>query len=183
MPFLSDTRLEAALLPVLDSAIDATAADFGNIQLRTPEGNHLKIVVQRGFRRPFLEFFAVVADETTCCGAALAGGRRVIVSDVHSSQIFTDAGRKTMLEACALACQSTPIISTNGTVLGMLNTHFRAPHRPLRCQLSRVDALSRQIAKLLQSPPPDSQVGEVTKAIEEYRGRSTKTRVIPRRRR
>ena len=183
MPFLSDTQLEAALLPVLDSAIDATAADFGNIQLRTQEGSQLKIVVQRGFRRPFLEFFAVVADETSCCGAAMAGSRRVIVSDVQSSAIFTEAGRHTMLEAGALACQSTPIISTSGTVLGMLSTHFREPHRPLRCQLSRVDGLSRQIARLLQAPPADSQVGEVARAIEEYRERSTKTRVIPRRRR
>jgi hypothetical protein len=183
VPFLSDTRLEAALLPVLDSAIDATAADFGNIQLRTREGNQLKIVVQRGFQQPFLEFFAIVSGETSCCGKAMVGGWRVIVSDVEASAIFTEAGRKTMLDAGALACQSTPITGTGGTVLGMLNTHFRTPHRPLRCQLARVDTLSCQIAELLQSPEADSRVDDVAKAIEEYRERSTKTRVIPRRRR
>jgi len=176
--FLADTHLEAVLLPILDAAIDITSADFGNIQLKIAEANHLKIVVQRGFRRPFLEFFGIVSDDTTACGAAMHDARRIIVSDVRSSPIFTEDARRMVLDAGAYACQSTPITDTSGRVLGVISTHFRAPHRPSRRQLLHLDALTPRIAAGLHTTRMDSTVVDVAKTIEEYREHSPKTRVI-----
>jgi hypothetical protein len=48
----------ALLHDILDAAIEITGAQTGNIQLL--EGDSLRITVQRGFDRPFLEFFASV---------------------------------------------------------------------------------------------------------------------------
>ena len=177
VPFLAETQLEALLLSVLDSAIVATAADFGNIQIRLPASSHLKIVVQRGFQQPFLEFFRIVADPTCGCGAAMNNGQRVIVRDVESSRLYTEAGRQAMLDAGALACQSTPI-TVNSEIVGMLSTHYRRPFRPSKLQLSRVDRLARRAAALIQQHSKPATHSVVTQAIEEFRETSPKTRTV-----
>src|SRR3954469_25169135 len=51
-----DHMLEGAL----DAAIDATGAQMGNVQLKAEDGLH--IIVHRGFKAPFLEYFAHVHD-------------------------------------------------------------------------------------------------------------------------
>ena len=71
---------------ILDAAIEITGAQMGNIQLL--EGDVLRITAQRGFDRPFLEFFASVHGDQAACGAALQRGERVIVDDVSNSPIF-----------------------------------------------------------------------------------------------
>lgn len=180
VPFFSETQLEALLLPVLDCAIEATSADFGNIQLRVPTSRHLKIVVQRGFEWPFLDFFRIVADAASGCGAAMQNAERVIVRDVASSPLYTDAGRQAMLDAGALACQSTPIMTKSRQILGMLSTHYRRPFRPSKQQLQRVDRLTRRAAVLIQLQLTSENRSDVTRVIDEFRDRSPKTRTVGR---
>ena len=48
----------------------------------------MRITAQRGFDRPFLEFFASVHGEQAACGTALQRSERVIVDDVLNSPIF-----------------------------------------------------------------------------------------------
>ena len=109
----------------LDAAIGATGADMGNVQLREPQG--LCIVAQRGFDRPFLEFFACVNDTQSACGAALIGGVRTVVADVAGDPLFAGtAARETMLAAEARAVQSTPLVALDGNVVGVLSTHYKA---------------------------------------------------------
>jgi len=111
----------------LDAAISATGADMGNVQLRAPQG--LRIVAQRGFEQPFLDFFACVNDTQSACGAALIGGVRTVVPDVASDPLFAGtASRDVMLTAEARAVQSTPLVAVNGSVMGVLSTHYKACH-------------------------------------------------------
>ena len=51
---------------------------------------------------------------------AVRARRRVIVRDVARSRVYTEPARRTMLSANARACQSTPIVGSNGRVLGMI---------------------------------------------------------------
>ena len=138
------------LLSALDAAIEATHAQMGNVQLKTPEG--LRIVVQRGFNAPFLEFFSCVTDAGCACGTALKNGGRVIVNDVANDPIFvgTEASR-VMAQAGARAVQSTPLISVSGQVLGMMSTHFDRPHRPADGELALVDQLAETAASWLEA--------------------------------
>ena len=111
----------------LDAAFSATGAHMGNIQLREPQG--LYIVAQRGFERPFLDFFACVNDTRSACGAALVGGVRTVVPDVASDPLFAGtASREAMLVAEARAVQSTPLVDTGGQVVGILSTHYKTLH-------------------------------------------------------
>lgn len=177
--FFVDTSLERALRPILHSAMDATNAQFGNVQISVPETCALRIVVQRGFKRPFLEFFRIVANEaTSACGAALQNGQRVVVHNVESSRLYDDSSRRAMLNAGALACQSTPIVIRGQGVVGVLSTHFDRPHRCSPRQLGRVDALVREAAMLMARCPTRSTSTDVTIRREELRDQSPKTRII-----
>jgi len=156
--FQDDTEFEGQLLVLLDRAIEATKADFGSIQVKDPGERHLRIVVQRGFQRPFLELFRIVADDHCACGTALSNCRRVVVRDVEASKLYADSARQAMLEAGARACQSTPIICRSGRVVGVLSTHYRRPLRASQPALRRVDEIAREAALTIERFRPAADV-------------------------
>ena len=146
---LADRRevLEAAL----EAAIDVTGADMGNVQLASADG--LRIVAQRGFDAPFLQYFALVTAETaSACGKALRLGQRVVVTDVASDQIFAGTPAAEVMEAAgARAVQSTPLVAASGWIAGMLSTHFTDPGAPSEEALARVDQIARRTAAWLEA--------------------------------
>ncbi len=139
--FRKDER-PAVLEAALDAALEAADSPMGNLQLKTSDG--LRIVAHRGFRTPFLEFFACVTHDVGTCGTALKNGARVIVSDVAADPIFagTDAARA-MEDAGARACQSTPLVSASGEVLGMLSTHYEDRRIAPTADLDAVERIAR----------------------------------------
>jgi GAF domain-containing protein len=58
-------------------------------------------------------------------------GARVIVEDITQSDLFVGTpALDIQLAAGVRAVQSTPLIGRSGSVLGLVSTHFKAPHRP-----------------------------------------------------
>ena len=134
----------------LDAAIGATAAQMGNIQLR--ELDSLRIIAQRGFHRPFLDFFARVNDAHCACGAAMASGRRTAIADVAADPLFAGTAAGTaMLHAGALAVQSTPLFGADGHLLGMLSTHYHESHQITRREEDVLDRIAKRTALWLDS--------------------------------
>jgi GAF domain-containing protein len=67
------------------------------------------------------------------------------VEDVTTSEIFIgQPSQKVMIEAGARSVISTPLIASDGTVLGMVSTHFSAPHLPTDGELYFLGMLARQ---------------------------------------
>ena len=137
--------------PVLKIAVEATRADMGNIQILNRSEGALNIKAQYGFQRPFLDFFARVEDSRgSSCGAALQLAQTVLVDDVRTSPIFAGtASLDVLLDAGVQACQSTPVISPAGELVGMLNTHYRTPTRPTDRDLVLIEQLAVQAAVFL----------------------------------
>ena len=136
---------------ILDVAIDITNADMGNVQLIAPGSGALKIVAQRGFEGPFLEFFDTVHDDLGGCETAMQRGYRVIVEDVAISSVYAGTPAcEIMLAAGARAVQSTPLVTRSGQLIGMLSTHYRKPHHPSERQLTGIDLLARQAADFVE---------------------------------
>jgi len=129
----------------LDAAIGATGAAMGNLQLREPDGLH--IVAQHGFRQPFLDYFACVNDAHCACGLAMARGQRIVVPDVAADPLFagTPSG-EVILTAGALAVQSTPLLSGDGELIGVLSTHYPAPHEITAREHDVLDHIARRTA-------------------------------------
>src|SRR5262249_42830679 len=126
---LSASDLKTALEDVLENAIVTCGAAFGNVQLLNAHSNALEIVAQRGFREDFLNYFrAVRVDEGSACAQSMQSGERIIIEDVELDAAFAPH-RRVAAAAGYRAVQSTPLKTHDGKILGMLSTHFRAPHR------------------------------------------------------
>lgn len=146
---LAISDFQSLLEEVLDATIALQKADFGNIQLYNPETRVLEIVAQRGFQPDFLEHFNAVRDVGAACGRAVALRERVIIEDVETDFAFTPH-RSIAASAGFRAVQSTPLLSRDGELLGMLSTHFRQPHRPSVRDLRFTDLYARQAAELIE---------------------------------
>jgi signal transduction histidine kinase/DNA-binding response OmpR family regulator len=147
-----EASLDECLATILETAIELSGADKGNIQLLKPDSEALVIKVHRGFEAPFLEFFAEVdAHEASACGVAMACGRRIVVEDVASSEIFAgQPSHEALLAAGVRAVYSTPLLSSSGKPMGMISVHFAAPHRPGEKELRYMDLLARQAGDYLE---------------------------------
>jgi PAS domain S-box-containing protein len=147
---LSADNLTKALDDVLENAIETCAADLGNIQLYNPQTDALEIVAQRGFRQDFLDYFRLVrVDEGSACAQALQSGERIIIEDVDFDP-SCEPHRRIAAAAGYRGVQSTPMKSRNGSVVGMLSTHFRQPHRPSERDQRLLDLLAGHAADLME---------------------------------
>ncbi len=153
-PFGAKSLVAAARRAVLSSALDAalglTGAPMGNLQVLDSATRTLNIVAQRGFGPEFLGFFQSTSPGDAACGNALESGAPVVVEDVRTSPVYSPASRKAMLDAEAFSCQSTPILGQDDRVLGVLSTHYRAPHRFEPGELQPVQEIAGRTARLLE---------------------------------
>jgi PAS domain S-box-containing protein len=148
--FALNGELGRVLEGVVDAAIAITGSDMGNIQLLDDSGA-LKIVAQRGFEQPFLDFFNSVHEGQAACGTALQQGKRVIVEDIAESAVFAGSpAREVVLASGARAVQATPLRSRSGHLLGMLSTHYKTQRCPDERDLLLIDMLSQQIGDMLE---------------------------------
>ncbi len=146
-------RGKKILNKILQAAIKLTSADKGNIQLLDPISKTLRIVAQKGFEQPFLDFFAHVGlQEAAVCGTALRFLERVIVEDVTKSQIFRGTpALGVLLDAGVRAVHSTPLITGTGHVIGMISIHYRTPWHPTPQQLAQLDQLLAKSVDILEA--------------------------------
>ena len=143
--------IDACLKEVLNVAMEITGADKGNIQLVEEDSNSLIIAAHVGFDQWFLDFFDSSPDANSACGVALQTKQRVVVENINESEIFAGKPSLSILhEADVLAVQSLPLISSTGTVLGIVSTHFSNAHRPTEQELRLMDLLARQTADYLE---------------------------------
>jgi len=141
--------LDLVLTQHLDATLNLLHADMGNIQLYDPHREVLEIVCQRGFDAEYLEYFRdVCVDMGTSYSRALKSGQRVIIEDVQAdpecaphAQILAAAGVQ--------AVQSTPLMDSQGQLLGVLSTHFRQPHRPSERELRMLDLYVPMVSAMI----------------------------------
>jgi PAS domain S-box-containing protein len=143
--------VDGCLGEILKVAIEISGADKGNIELIDSDSGKLRLAVHSGFEEPFLTFFATVDHNAFACGRALHAQQRVMVEDITESEIFAgQPSLKILLDAGVRAVQSTPLISSGGTLLGIISTHFENPRRPTEQELRLMDLLARQSADYLE---------------------------------
>lgn len=132
------------------SAIQVSAADMGNAQAVDPSSGALRIVAQRGFTSPFLDFFQTVHDQESACGEALAAGQPVWVPDITVSPIFAGTpALAVMLAAGSRAVASVPVPASDGTILAMISPHRRQPSAWTDGQRQQLEDVAAQTGQLL----------------------------------
>lgn len=141
------------LLPLLEEVLDATialhGADCGVVQQLDAASGDLVIVAQRNLPPAFLAHFARVHDESAASGRAMRRLQRVIVEDVLTDPPF--APHRAIAQLAGFrAVQSTPLVSRQGELLGVISTHFRQPRRFSDTVLRFTDLYARHAADLVE---------------------------------
>jgi signal transduction histidine kinase len=149
---LEAADLESLWGRIVEVAARLLDADCASIQARIPRQPQLRLVAARGFVPAAAAFWEQVdAGSSSCCGRALSRGERVIIPDVESDAGLAGTEDLRHMRLCGIrAVQSTPLFSRGGDPLGMLSTHWRREYVPPREGLRLMDALARQIARLIE---------------------------------
>jgi GAF domain-containing protein len=148
-----------------EAAAAILRSDFASMQMLYPErgtGGELRLLASRGFDPAAVKFWEWVRANSGCtCGEALRTRQRAVASDVNTCAFMAGTpDREAYLQAGMLAAQSTPLISRDGRLLGMLSTHWRQPHQPGERELRRFDILARQAADVVER-------AQITAALRE----------------
>jgi PAS domain S-box-containing protein len=145
-------------------------SDFASLQILYPErgsGGELRLLAFHGFSpqaAAFWEWVGIDSSNSTC-GAALRTGKRVIAPDIEKCDFMTGSEDRAMyLQTGIQACQTTPLISRSGKIVGMISTHWREPHHPSERDLRMFDLLVRQAADLMER----KKVQEAIRESEEH---------------
>lgn len=152
--FLTRTEqgLSAFLNALLDSALEATTAPAGSVQLVDQDQGGLRLERQRGFTEDAADYFTHTTGDETVEDRALQDGVRMVVPDVAADPVLagSEAGQ-VLLAMGAVAVQSTPLCSPTGQVVGVVSTHFPEPGRVLTpAEEKALDRISAEAGAWLQ---------------------------------
>jgi GAF domain-containing protein len=138
---------ESAVNVILADSIALHGAELGNVQLLA--GEYLVIVLQRGFKAPFLEFFREVqSHDGTACGRSLRTREPVLVSDIETDEEYA-AYRALAREAGYRSVITVPLITSTNFLLGCVSNHFVNIHKPTMIELSTLQSYSKIAADYL----------------------------------
>ncbi len=151
---------------ILDTAVAIMGADMASIQMLDEREKVLRLLDWHGFHPASAAHWSVVGGgSSTCCAQAMDHGAHTLVEDVEACPEL--AGTQDLLEfrrSGIRACQSTPLLSRTGRLIGMVSTHWRQPHVPTEHDLRLFDLLARQAADIIER----TQAEEALRASENF---------------
>ena len=148
---IREDNVQSLFDTIMDAAIVIMQSQYASMQIFDPERGELNLLNARGFDPAATELWkSVTVSSTSTCGKALQAAQRVTVSDVLTCDFLGTADRETFRRLGVRAVQSTPLYSRTGELLGMISTHWSAPHEPSEREQRLLDVLARQAADLIE---------------------------------
>jgi GAF domain-containing protein len=140
-----------AMYQLLDDAIVADSADRGNVQLFNPLINGLQIINYCGFDLDFLQHFTVVrVDDPSACGRAFRYRKRVMIQDIAKDRAY--APFESIARSSGYrAVQSTPVLRSDGSVIGVVSTHLSDKHTWSELAQVSLDGYAVRIGDLISA--------------------------------
>src|SRR5215467_4276044 len=157
--YLSATDQRELYEEIIDAAVSLMHSDFASVQMLFPErgtGGELRLLAFRGFDPSAARLWEWVRADSNCtCGIALRDTRRVVAPDIATCDLITDLKqRQAYFQTGIRACQTTPLITRSGDVVGMMSTHWRTPHQCSEDDLRIFDILARGVADVIEASQP-----------------------------
>jgi anti-anti-sigma factor len=147
-----DRALARILDPALDSALRTTQANAASAQLADPPSRALRLVAQRGLPGPVLDYFEVVSEDESICGAGLRTSHPVWIPDLARSPILADTpALDVLLDAGIRALASVPVQPPDGHLLAVLSVHHRLVTHWTAEQIAGLEQLGRSVAEQCRS--------------------------------
>ncbi len=137
---------------LVEAATRVMRSDFGSMQRYDAERGALQLIAHHGLNDEALAFWKwVEPGRATSCGKALEQVDRVIVADFETAPFMPGtADLAAFRKAGVRAAQSTPLLTRSGRLVGMISTHWTAPHQPSQRNLHMLDIVARQAADLIE---------------------------------
>ena len=137
---------------IVEVAADLLGADCASVQTRIRDRQQLRLVAARGFVPEAAAFWdRVDAGTGAWCGEVLRRGERIVIPDIESDDRLAGTEELGHLRLCGIrAMQATPLLSHAGEPVGMLSTHWRREFHPPADMLRLIDALARQVVRLIE---------------------------------
>ncbi|MGE0471287.1 MAG: PAS domain S-box protein [Nitrospira sp.] len=136
---------------ILNAAVAIMRSEYASLQWLDQDRGELQLLGHRGFAATAANFWHWVRPSSkSTCGIALRTHERVIVPDVRQCEWMAETeDLVTYLGTGIQAVQTTPLVSREGQLLGMISTHWSTPHHPTEPELRRFDILARMAADVL----------------------------------
>jgi PAS domain S-box-containing protein len=176
-------NIDALFDQILETAMMLLRSDYACFQLfipeRGPEGE-LYLLRHRGFNESDVKAWEWVTPRSrSSCGMALNTRQRVVFPDVlqcdyMAGSIYLD----TYLKIGIRAVQTTPLLSRDGTLIGMFSTYWRKPHELTESEIRNLDVLARQAADLIERAQTEQAL---RRSEERYRNLARKLQEADRR--
>jgi PAS domain S-box-containing protein len=100
-----------------------------------------------------------------CCGAAIACGERVIVSDIKTDPLERDY-RDILQEVGYAACWSQPIFSRRGRILGTLATFYEEMRTPSEAEIISIDGAAHLAGIAVDRRQQERQLRDASESAE-----------------
>jgi two-component sensor histidine kinase len=138
---------------IVEAARALMRSDAASIQ--EYQDSRLKLVAHVGFHPDSAQFWEWVGAESgSACGRALLANERYVIADTGVFDAEPDeleAFRKSDI----VSVQSTPLVSRNGKIVGMISTHWRQPDGGSGARYASFDILARLAADFIERTRAD----------------------------
>jgi PAS domain S-box-containing protein len=173
--FLHEDNIQALYEKIVDAAAQIMHSEYASMQMFHPErgSGELQLLAFRGFNPEAAKFWEWVSvSGSSTCGEALRTGQRVIVPDMEKCDYMQGTEDLAVyLQTGVHACQTTPLFSRSGKLVGMISTHWRELHQPSERDLRLWDILARQAADLIERKQAEEALhkakGELELRVQE----------------
>jgi signal transduction histidine kinase len=159
---------------IVEAAVAITGSQFGTMQLLCPaddpsgHGGELQLLAQRGLPPEAVGFWQWVSPAAySSCTLALKFGQRAIIPDFEEwGDISGTPDLQAFRSAGIRSAQTTPLLSRNGKLLGMISTHWSEPHQPSDRDLRMLDIVARQAADILERTIAEEALRQLNETLE-----------------
>ena len=119
------------------------SGSLSSILLLEPNGNRLRHGAAPSLPQAYIDAIdgAAIGPSAGSCGTAAYRAKPVIVSDIANDPLWTNY-RDVALPHGLRACWSSPILSSNGNVLGTFAIYYREPRTPTPQQLEIIEQIT-----------------------------------------
>ncbi len=165
---IQEGDVDALLDSILHAAIDLTRADRGTIQLLREDGR-LCLRASHGFSLAVDAALALVdLGQDPLCQAVFTIETRLSIPDTDAADLPDGFLLPAALrEAGVRAVQATPLRSRGGSFIGVIATHWLAPHQPEERQLRLLDNLARQATDLIERHISETALRNLSHSLEQ----------------
>jgi GAF domain-containing protein len=162
----SQPDLSLALETAVRDIVALHGAEFGNLQLAADDGS-LWIVAHQGLDGTFMDAFARVDPvEGTACARSWRDRVTVFLHDVSTDkdfQPFIAIARQAGFRAVI----SSPLVSSDDEVVGIISAHFAHPKVPTEIEIRALEAYCRELTDNLLDRVNVDELARKVPALQE----------------